>query len=103
MPTSDILLHIADLDGFSDPDTGQVFATCPINKAAHVDANVLASHDAFQHYSQVNPRQRAKWLLKWQDLISKAREDIAKLSIYDTGRLLVEARGEVDYALNFAC
>jgi succinate-semialdehyde dehydrogenase len=63
---------------------------------------VTASHEAFLKYRHVNPRQRAKWLLKWHDLITTAREDIAKLVTYETGKPLVEARGEVDYALGFA-
>lgn len=40
--------------------------------------------------------------MKWHDLIADAREDIAKLVTYETGKPLAEARGEVDYALGFA-
>jgi succinate-semialdehyde dehydrogenase len=102
MPLSDISAGTTDPNTSSDPGTGQVFATCPINKVTDVDAHVQTSYKAFQQYSQVNPRQRAKWLLKWHDLITNAREDIAKLLVYETGKPLVEARGEVDYALGFA-
>lgn len=41
-------------------------------------------------------------LLEWHRLITNAREDIAKLVTYETGKPLTEARGEVDYALGFA-
>lgn len=41
-------------------------------------------------------------LLKWHDLITNAREDIAKLVVFETGKPLAEARGEIDYALGFA-
>jgi acyl-CoA reductase-like NAD-dependent aldehyde dehydrogenase len=85
-----------------DPGSRAVFATCPTNKAADVDQYVHTSHDAFCNYRHVNPRQRAKWLLKWHDLITTAREDIAKLVTYETGKPLTEARGEIDYALGFA-
>ncbi|EEU38486.1 uncharacterized protein NECHADRAFT_55235, partial [Fusarium vanettenii 77-13-4] len=85
-----------------DPGTGKVFATCPTNKALDVDAYVKTSHEAFSKYRHVNPRVRAKILLKWHDLIGEAREDIAKLVTYETGKPLAEARGEVDYALGFA-
>lgn len=50
----------------------------------------------------MNPRQRAKILLKWHDLITNAREDIAKIVVYETGKPMAEAVGEVDYALGFA-
>lgn len=41
-------------------------------------------------------------LLEWHALITNAREDMAKLVTYETGKPLAEARGEVDYALGFA-
>jgi succinate-semialdehyde dehydrogenase len=41
-------------------------------------------------------------LLEWHRLITNAKEDIAKLVTYETGKPLTEARGEVDYALGFA-
>lgn len=50
----------------------------------------------------MNPRQRAKILLKWHDLITNAREDIAKIVVYEAGKPMAEAVGEVDYALGFA-
>ncbi|RNJ59405.1 Succinate-semialdehyde dehydrogenase, mitochondrial [Verticillium nonalfalfae] len=85
-----------------DPGTGKCFAACPTNKASDVDAFVETSHEAFNEYRHVNPRVRAKTLLKWHDLITAAREDIATLVTYETGKPLVEARGEIDYALGFA-
>ncbi|KAJ4168226.1 Succinate-semialdehyde dehydrogenase [NADP(+)] GabD [Fusarium oxysporum] len=85
-----------------DPGSGKVFATCPINKVEDVDPYVTTSHAAFLEYRQVNPRERAKKLLEWYRLITNAREDIAKLVTYETGKPLTEARGEVDYALGFA-
>lgn len=67
-----------------------------------MDEFVTTSQSAFLDYRHVNPRQRAKMLLEWHRLITNAREDIAKLVTYETGKPLTEARGEVDYALGFA-
>lgn len=50
----------------------------------------------------MNPRQRAQMLLEWHRLIKEAREDIATLVTYETGKPKSEALGEVDYALGFA-
>ena len=86
----------------TDPGTRQVFATCPTNKTQDVDGYVTTSHAAFLRYRQVNPRQRAQMLLGWHELIASARDDIAKLVTYETGKPLAEARGEIDYALGFA-
>lgn len=67
-----------------------------------MDEFVTTSQAAFLEYQHVNPRQRAKMLLEWHRLVTNAREDIARLVTYETGKPLTEARGEVDYALSFA-
>ncbi|KAI1390430.1 succinate-semialdehyde dehydrogenase [Hypoxylon trugodes] len=72
----------------------EVFASCPINKTPDVDDYVKTSHKAFLQYREVNPRQRAKMLLKWHDPITNAREDIAKLVVHETGKPTNEALGE---------
>lgn len=41
-------------------------------------------------------------LLEWHRLISNAKKDIATLVVYETGKPLTEALGEIDYALSFA-
>ncbi|KAF2647989.1 succinate-semialdehyde dehydrogenase [Lophiostoma macrostomum CBS 122681] len=85
-----------------DPGSRQVFASCPTNTVQDVDDYVRASQEAFLIYRSVNPRQRAQILLKWHGLIANARSDIAKLVVYETGKPMAEALGEVDYALGFA-
>lgn len=60
-----------------------------------------SSHNAFQAYKLLNPRARAKLLLKWNDLITDSRHDLATILVYETGKPLAEAYGEIDYALGF--
>jgi len=62
---------------------------------------VQSSHNAFQAYKLLNPRARAKLLLKWNDLITDSRHDLATILVYETGKPLAEAYGEIDYALGF--
>lgn len=50
----------------------------------------------------MNPRLRAEMLLQWHKLIKASRSDIATLVVYETGKPMAEALGEVDYALGFA-
>ncbi|KAJ6121077.1 hypothetical protein N7523_005357 [Penicillium sp. IBT 18751x] len=85
-----------------NPGSGQIFANCPTNEVADVDRYVASSQKAFESYRKENPRTRAKILLKWHELITNAREDIAKIMVYETGKPMTEALGEVDYALGFA-
>ena len=46
----------------------------------------------------MNPRTRAQQLLKWHQLINENRDDLAKILVYETGKPLAEAYGEIDYA-----
>jgi succinate-semialdehyde dehydrogenase/glutarate-semialdehyde dehydrogenase len=88
--------------GGIDPGSGQTWAISPSNTIHDVDPYVETSHAAFEKYRRINPRERAKILLKWHELITAAREDLAKIVTYETGKPLSEALGEVDYALGFA-
>ncbi|KAE8423824.1 aldehyde dehydrogenase [Aspergillus pseudocaelatus] len=85
-----------------DPGTGRVFAHCPNNRLPDVDQYVESAQAAFLKYREANPRERAKLLLSWHNLITNARSDIAKLIVHETGKPITEALGEVDYALGFA-
>ncbi|KAL9114350.1 MAG: hypothetical protein Q9227_001772 [Pyrenula ochraceoflavens] len=84
-----------------DPGTDRPWASCPDNAPEDVDAAVQSSYKAFQSYSKTNPRVRAQWLLKWHELILDARDDIAQIVTYETGKPLAEAQGELTYATGF--
>ncbi|EEU39853.1 uncharacterized protein NECHADRAFT_79751 [Fusarium vanettenii 77-13-4] len=85
-----------------DPGSGKIWATSPTNQVEDVDQYIESSQTAFNSFRYTNPRERAKILLKWHELITNAREDIAKIVVYETGKPMAEAVGEVDYALGFA-
>ena len=84
-----------------DPGTGKTWATAPDNDASDVDAAVEAAHTAFLSFRKVVPRQRARWLLKWDELIRENMDDLAQIVTYETGKPLAEARGEIEYSLGF--
>lgn len=84
-----------------DPGSGLVWAACADAAAQDVDGAVRSSHEAFQTYSKWTPRQRSQRLLRWHQLITDAREDLARVLVSETGKPLHEARGEVDYGLSF--
>lgn len=84
-----------------DPGSGQPWGTCPINDSSDVDGAVEAAHQAFLKFRTVSPRQRAKWLLAWNDLIRANKDDLAKIVTYESGKPLAEAHGELLYALGF--
>ncbi|KAJ6181362.1 hypothetical protein N7485_000004 [Penicillium canescens] len=84
-----------------DPGLGTAFASCPINGVEDVDHAARSSHSAFQRYRQSTPRERAKLILRWHELITAAKHDIATIVTYETGKPMAEALGELDYALGF--
>jgi succinate-semialdehyde dehydrogenase / glutarate-semialdehyde dehydrogenase len=84
-----------------DPGSDKTWASCPDNNVEDVDDAIQTSHKAFQEYGKMNPRKRAQLLLKWHELITAAKDDIAKILTYETGKPLAEAYGELDYSLGF--
>jgi succinate-semialdehyde dehydrogenase / glutarate-semialdehyde dehydrogenase len=84
-----------------DPGSDKVFTSCPDNSTEDVDAAIESSYKAFQEYKILNPRKRAQLLYKWHALITDAKDDIAQILTYETGKPLAEAIGELDYSLGF--
>lgn len=66
-----------------------------------VEQAVQTSYEAFLKYRTTTPRERADKLMKWDTLIRKHKDDLAKLLVYETGKPLAEAHGEIDYAASF--
>ena len=66
-----------------------------------VDGAVKAAHEAFQHYRTVTPRARSELLARWDTLIKENMDDLARILVYETGKPLAEAHGEMLYAESF--
>ncbi|CAI7590437.1 unnamed protein product [Penicillium manginii] len=84
-----------------DPGTDQAWASCPTNSAEDVNVAVENAHAAFEEFRKVSGRKRAQWLMKWWELTTAARDDLAQIVTHETGKPLSEAYGELDYSLGF--
>ncbi|KAI1255290.1 hypothetical protein MGN70_003355 [Eutypa lata] len=84
-----------------DPGTNKTWATCPDMAAEDVDAAVQAAHESFSKYRTVTPRVRSELLAKWDALIKDNMDDLARILVYETGKPLAEAYGELQYAESF--
>ncbi|KEZ44924.1 Succinate-semialdehyde dehydrogenase [NADP(+)] GabD [Scedosporium apiospermum] len=84
-----------------DPGSGHIWTSCPDSTDVDVNGAVESSYEAFKIYSKWTPRQRAECLSRWHHLIVAARDDLAKILVYETGKPLAEAYGEIDYATTF--
>ncbi|KAI1460423.1 aldehyde dehydrogenase [Annulohypoxylon moriforme] len=84
-----------------DPGTDEKFASCPDMAAEDVDDAVKAAHEAFLTYRTFTPRIRAGLLANFDALIRQHKDDLATILVYETGKPLAEAYGEIEYAASF--
>ncbi|KAI1819983.1 aldehyde dehydrogenase [Xylaria intraflava] len=84
-----------------DPGSNQPFATCAAMGVEDVDDAVEAASAAFATYRKYTPLARSMLLAEWDSLIRKNKEDIARILVYETGKPIAEARGEIEYAASF--
>lgn len=85
-----------------DPGSLQPWISCPDCVPEDVDQAVKTTYTAFQSYSKFTPRKRAQLLAEWHRLIQASRDDLAKILVYEPGKPLSEAYGEIDYGLTFS-
>jgi len=85
----------------TDPGSGNTFASCPDMDSNDVDAAIQSSARAFKTYGKMIPRQRAKILMRWYNLIEENRDDMAMLLTFENGKPLHDAYEEIDYAKEF--
>ena len=85
----------------TDPADGRRIGAVPALSAGDVETGIAAAHRAFSAWSAQLPQERATVLRRWFELVSAARDDLARLMVEEQGKPLSEARGEIDYAASF--
>ena len=81
-----------------NPANDTVLAKLPHAKKAELDAALVAADKGFKEWKRVSAYERAKILRKAADLIRERTEDIAKVLTQEQGKILIEARLEVQGA-----
>ena len=89
------------VDPIDNPATGAVIAKVPRFGHAETVRAIEAAERAFGPWAKMLPKERAKILRRWFDLMIANRDDIALIMTSEQGKPLAEARGEVDYAAGF--
>ncbi len=85
----------------ANPATGAALAKTPRFGEAETIGAIEAAQRAFGPWAKTLPKERAKILRRWFDLIIANRDDIALIMTSEQGKPLAEALGEVDYAAGF--
>ncbi|MDQ1744545.1 MAG: malonate-semialdehyde dehydrogenase (acetylating) / methylmalonate-semialdehyde dehydrogenase [Pseudonocardiales bacterium] len=89
-----------------NPATGQQRAEVALASAAEVDEAVRVAGAAFEDWSQSSLSRRAKILFAFRELVNSHVEQLAELITDEHGKVLADARGEVQRGLEvieFAC
>jgi 2-formylbenzoate dehydrogenase len=83
----------------TNPSTGEHLATVPAATPADVDAAVRAGQAAFEQWRTVAPRERAKRIRAWADLIAAHADELAELDAVDAGLPMHAGRFDVASAV----
>ena len=85
----------------TDPATGRELARVPNLGRAEADAAIAAAANALNAWRSKPAKERAAVLVRWQQLLVKHADDLARLMTAEQGKPLAEARGEVIYGASF--
>ncbi len=83
----------------TNPSTGEHLATVPAATPADVDAAVRAGQAAFEEWRDVAPRERAKRIRAWADLVAEHADELAELDALDAGLPMHAGRFDVANAV----
>ncbi len=89
-----------------NPATGEESGELAYASAAEVDDAVRAAKEAFVTWGETGLGRRATILFKFRELVHKHSEDLARLIVREHGKVLSDAKGEVQRGLEvveFAC
>ncbi|MGQ0764766.1 MAG: CoA-acylating methylmalonate-semialdehyde dehydrogenase [Gemmatimonadota bacterium] len=89
-----------------DPSTGQVARLVAFSGADGVAAAVADARAAFSGWSAVTPLHRARVMFRFRELIENNAPELARLISVEHGKVLADARGEVQRGLEvveFCC
>lgn len=85
-----------------NPATGEIIASVPRSSRADVTGAIDAAHRAFQSWRKVPAPKRAEVLYRVGALLLERKEDLARKMTAEMGKVLLEARGDVQEGIDMA-
>ncbi len=89
-----------------NPSTGAQTAGVPFGSVGDVDAAVVDAQRAFPAWSALTPLRRARVMFRFREIIEARADELAELISREHGKVLADARGEVQRGLEvveFCC
>ena len=93
------LKHVLDV---SNPATGEIITFVPFSIAKEVNSAVRAAKDAFHGWKNTPIPKRMEYLSNLRSLLIKHSEELARLITTEHGKVLSDARGEVQRTIENA-
>src|SRR6058998_1892040 len=84
------------------PATGESIGVFPKSGPEDVDRAVEAASAAFEQWRLVPAPRRGEILFRFAQLLAEHKEDLAQLMAREMGKVLAEARGDVQEAIDMA-
>ncbi len=84
-----------------DPATGAHLADVANLGQAETEAAIAAANNAWVVWRGKTAKERAAILMRWQQLLVKHADDLARIMTAEQGKPLAEAKGEVVYGASF--
>ncbi|MEL7343639.1 MAG: NAD-dependent succinate-semialdehyde dehydrogenase [Pseudomonadota bacterium] len=84
-----------------DPATDVLIAQVADMDVADTAAAIDAAFQAQQDWAQRTGKERAKFLRRWFDLMTRNSEDLARILTAENGKPLSEAQGEILYGASY--
>jgi succinate-semialdehyde dehydrogenase/glutarate-semialdehyde dehydrogenase len=84
-----------------DPATGALLAEVANLGTAEAATAIAAANNAWPAWRAKTAKERGAILLRWQQLLVKHADDLARIMTAEQGKPLAEARGEVIYGASF--
>src|SRR5438034_9770977 len=86
----------------TSPANGDTIGVFPRSSAADVERAVAAAKHAYEDWRLVPAPKRGELLFRFAHLLSEQKEDLAQLMTREMGKVLAEARGDVQEAIDMA-
>ncbi|MCP8894566.1 CoA-acylating methylmalonate-semialdehyde dehydrogenase [Shinella daejeonensis] len=106
LPASGVTSLVAGKQGTSsqtssiiDPASGLEVGSLSHADLATVDAAVQAASDAFPRWRDTAPAQRARYLMKFRELVEANKQELAELITREHGKPVVDALGSIQRGL----
>jgi succinate-semialdehyde dehydrogenase/glutarate-semialdehyde dehydrogenase len=85
----------------TNPATGERIATLPDMDRADTKRAIDAADAAWPAYRDSTAKERAALLRKWYNLMLEHKEELAYIMTIESGKVMTESLGEVDYGAAF--